>query len=72
MYIGSSVMVRLTKHVQVLVTPELSKEMRAEAKFQSITVNEFIRTAIKAELRRLDRQRVEDAYRENRPIKTRG
>ena len=64
-------MVRLTKRIQVLVTPELSKEMESEAKFQDISVNEFIRAAIREELRRLDRQRVEDAYRDNKPIKTR-
>ena len=64
-------MVRISEFIRLGLSPALLKEVRAEAKFQGIGVNEFIRTALQEHLRRLDKQRVEDAYRENKPVKTR-
>jgi hypothetical protein len=64
-------MPNLIKRVQLLVTPALFKQARAEATFQKISVNELFRVALEQHLRSLDKQRIEEAYRENRPIKTR-
>lgn len=64
-------MVRISAFIRLGMSPTLLKEVQAEAKFQGIGVNELIRTALQAHLRHLDKRRVEDAYRENRPVKTR-
>ncbi len=64
-------MVRISEFIRLGFTPALLKEVQAEARFQGISVNQFVRTALQEQLRRLDKQRVEEAYRENKPVKTR-
>lgn len=64
-------MANIVKFIRLGLTPALLEETQAEAEFQSISVNKLIRVAVYNELRRLDKQRVADAYRENKPIKTR-
>ena len=65
-----SVELQILRELRVLA-PTLVAEIHAEAEFQGIGANQFIRVATYNELSRLDKQRVEDAYRENKPIKTR-
>jgi len=64
-------MANISKFIRLGLTPSLLAEAQAEAEFQNISVNKFVRVAVYNELRRLDKQRVEDAYRENRQVKTR-
>ncbi len=64
-------MANISKFIRLGLTPPLLAEIKSEAEFQGISVNKFIRVAVYSELRRLDKQRVEAAYRENRQIKTR-
>lgn len=64
-------MTNISKFIRLGLTPALLAEAKAEAEFQGISVNKLIRVAVYDELRRLDKQRVEDAYREYKPIKTR-
>jgi len=64
-------MANISKFIRLGLTPALLLEAHAEAEFQGISVNKFIRIAVYNELRRLDKQRVDDAYRDHKPIKTR-
>lgn len=61
----------ISEFIRLGFPPALLAEVRAEAEFKGISVNKFIRVAVYDELRRLDKQRVDEAYRENEPVKTR-
>ena len=64
-------MARITAFIRLGMSPALLKEARAEAKFQGISVNQFIRAALLEQINRLDKQRVDESYRDNKPIRTR-
>jgi hypothetical protein len=64
-------MARITEFIRVGLTPELLKEARAESQFQKISVNELLRTALDHYLRLLDKQRIDEAYAKDKPVKTR-
>jgi hypothetical protein len=64
-------MASISSFIRLGLTPALLAEAQSEAEFQSVSVNKFIRVAIYNELRRLDRKRIDDAYNEHKPIKTR-